>query len=140
MPETGNDLTMTLDAQSSCILVIDDDELVRETMVSILEAGGYRVIVAHEGEEGIAKIHENTVDLVITDILMPGKEGIETIAEIRRLHPELRIIAMSGGGEIGRVVGNDIFLGMAEKLGADITLTKPFRMQQITDAVKQLIG
>ncbi len=122
------------------ILVIDDDELVRDTLVNVLEHDGYTVIVAGEGEEGIARIRDNAVDLVITDILMPGKEGIETIAEIRRSHPGLRIIAMSGGGDLARVVGNELFLGMAEKLGADVTLTKPFRMHEITEAVARLLA
>lgn len=103
-------------------LVIDDDELVRATIASILESAGYEILEAEDGQQGLQLFHRHAVDLVITDILMPFKEGIETIVEIRQRDREVRIIAVSGGGNIG----SGSILHAAQRLGADEVLSKPF--------------
>src|SRR5665213_3241891 len=83
------------------VLVIDDDHLVRRTISRILQTGGYRVALAEDGAKGVAKFRSERPDLVITDIIMPEKEGIETIIELLRDNPQARIIAVSGGGRLG---------------------------------------
>jgi CheY-like chemotaxis protein len=108
-------------------LVIDDDELVRATIVSILESVGYEVFEAEDGQQGLLLFHRHAVDLVITDILMPSKEGIETIVEIRQRNREVRIVAVSGGGNIGSVS----VLHAAQRLGADAVLSKPFSKEEL---------
>ena len=83
------------------ILIIDDDDQIRRVLRKTLERDGYDVADAPNGKEGIRLYRENPADLVITDIIMPEKEGIETIRELRRDFPEVKIIAISGGGRIG---------------------------------------
>src|SRR5258708_20407452 len=104
------------------ILVIDDDAIVRETIIQILEDRGYQVVSAEDGKRGLASFRGEKPDLVITDIIMPEKEGIQTITEIRRERPDAKVIAISGGGRIG----NTDFLKIAQKLGASDAIAKPF--------------
>jgi two-component system chemotaxis response regulator CheY len=104
------------------ILVIDDDVIVRETIVQILEDGGYQVLSAEDGKRGMAAFRSERPDLVITDIIMPEQEGIQTITEIRAVKPDAKIIAISGGGRIG----NTDFLKIARHLGAFDAIAKPF--------------
>jgi two-component system chemotaxis response regulator CheY len=104
------------------ILVIDDDVIVRETIVQILEDGGYQVVSAEDGKRGMAAFRSEHPDLVITDIIMPEQEGIQTITEIRGVKPDAKIIAISGGGRIG----NTDFLKIARHLGAFDAIAKPF--------------
>jgi DNA-binding response OmpR family regulator len=109
------------------ILVIDDDALLRRTVVRVLTRGQHQVIEAANGNQGLDQFALHRPEIVITDLLMPEKEGIETIRELRRLAPTVRIVAMSGGG-----TDNDsIFLGMAMSLGADAVLAKPFRADEL---------
>ncbi len=118
------------------ILVIDDDDQFRMMIVEMLERKQYKVFAASDGEEGI-KIWQNAKpDLVVTDIIMPNKEGIETILELRRLNKAVKIIAISGGG---RTNANDN-LRSAKLLGASLTLAKPFESAELLDAVEDLIG
>ena len=104
------------------ILVIDDDAFVRETIIQILEDEGYQVITAEDGQRGLAAFRRERPDLVITDIIMPEKEGIQTIMEIRGERPDAKIIAISGGGRIGHTD----FLQAARNLGAADIIAKPF--------------
>ena len=113
------------------ILVIDDEELVRASMRMILEAAGHEVAEAENGEQGIDRHRERRFDIVITNILMPHKEGIETILELRRDFASLKIIAISGGGR----TRNLDYLEQARKLGADVTLAKPFSNEQLLESV-----
>jgi len=99
------------------ILVVDDEDLVRLTLRQMLEAGGHEVIEAANGKQGVALEAENPVDLVVTDIIMPEQEGIETIVQLRRKNPSLKIIAISGGGRMK----NMDFLKIAANVGADAT-------------------
>ena len=113
------------------ILIIDDEELVRMTLSQTLEPDGHAVFTASDGEKGIAEFREIQADVVITDILMPNKEGIETIMELRRIDPDVKIIAISGGGRMQ----NSSFLDMAQQLGANAVLKKPFETQVLRDTV-----
>ena len=117
------------------ILVIDDDESIRVLLRTILEREGYRVVDAHEGHEGLKQFRENPTDLVITDLIMPGKEGIETIRELRQKFPGVKIIAVSGGGRIGP----SSYLKMAKGVGALRTLSKPFDKTVLLEVVKEVI-
>lgn len=118
------------------ILVIDDEPLVRKTVRMTLERDGHAIAEAENGVAGLRRCAEQAFDLVISDILMPGKEGIETIRELRAAYPALRILAMSGGG---RTAHAD-FLTIASKLGANETLKKPFEPALLLEKVRRLCG
>ena len=119
----------------SHILVIDDDPTICLLLQRALEPLGHRVTVAHDGQKGLAAHKGAPADLVITDLVMPGMEGIETIRELRRQYPGLKIIAMSGGGR-GKATD---YLLMARKFGAQRTLAKPFTLQTLTQQVTELL-
>lgn len=104
------------------ILIIDDDIAVRETISQLLEDDGHVVFVAEDGRRGLKAFRSEQPDLVVTDIIMPEKEGIQTIIEIRTERPDAKIIAISGGGRIG----NTDFLKIARQIGAREIMTKPF--------------
>ncbi|MDY6951804.1 MAG: response regulator [Thermodesulfobacteriota bacterium] len=118
------------------VLVIDDDVGIRTMLRRLLEGAGYEVTEAPDGNQGIYLYRQDPVDLVITDIIMPEKEGLETIRELRRDFPKVKIVAISGGGRIRA----DEYLPMAEKFGADRTLAKPFDPKELLDAVHELVG
>lgn len=118
------------------ILVIDDDEYMRETVRRILESRGHSVEDADEGTAGIARIAQQAPDLVITDIFMPGQDGIETLLELRKAFPRLKVIAMSGGDGSG--VLN--LLDDAQLLGASRTIAKPFTPQELMAAVEEVLA
>ncbi len=111
------------------ILLIDDDEQLRRMLRHALERSGYAVVEAQNGVEGLRLFKESPVDLVITDILMPEKEGLETIVELLRACPTVKIIAMTGGGRTGHLD----FLAIAGKLGAHHALRKPFSLQELVN-------
>ena len=114
------------------ILVIDDEAGVREMLRDTLEPMGHTIVEASNGVLGAQKFREAPFDLVITDIIMPDQEGIETIQQIRQLRPDQKIIAISGGGRTKTVE----FLQIAQSLGVDQTLKKPFGPSVIRDAVR----
>lgn len=118
------------------ILVIDDDPNIRQMVCRMLEREGYEVEVASNGKEGIDKFRAVPASLIITDIIMPEQEGIETIRMLRTDFPDCRIIAMSGGGRIGP----SDYLSMAKLLGATVSLSKPFDRGQLLDAVRQALS
>jgi DNA-binding response OmpR family regulator len=117
------------------ILIIEDDTILRESLRLALEELGYRVSEASDGRMGLAAHRSTPVDLVITDLIMPGMEGIETIKKFKRLSPSVKIIAISGGG-VGK--GAD-YLSMAGKLGANRTLAKPFSMEELAPLVAEVL-
>lgn len=117
-------------------LVIDDDIQIREMLKQLLQMAEYEVWDAPDGNAGIKIHHGNPADLVITDLIMPGKEGLETIMEFRRQSPGLKIIAISGGGKVD---ANE-YLGMARMLGAQKVLSKPFEPGELLEAVRELLG
>jgi CheY-like chemotaxis protein len=101
-----------------------------------LEDEGYDVLEAPNGKEGIELFKEERADLIICDLIMPEKEGIETIMELRRDFPEVKIIAMSGGGRGGA----DQYLSSAKSLGANAALIKPFERETLLAVVSELLG
>lgn len=117
------------------ILVIDDDRMVRDTLKIILLAAGHEVLLTEDGRKGMQAFSEFQPDLVITDILMPEKEGMETIRDLREIRPDVPIIAISGGGR----VGNMSFLRVAERFGANRTITKPFEPEHIVSTIAELL-
>ena len=118
------------------ILIVDDDAQMRNMLQLMLERLGHETTQASDGREGVAAHQDAPFELVITDILMPGGEGLETIQDLRRVHPEVKIIAISGGGRTGALD----FLDVAEKLGAHRTLQKPFGLDDLTQAVETLLS
>src|SRR5882724_9977514 len=116
------------------ILVIDDDHAVRLTIQAILEREGHEITCASDGEQGLRAFTSISPQLVLTDIIMPNKEGLDTIMQIRARDTTTPIIAMSGGGR----VGNADFLKMAARLGANEILAKPFERKDLTAAVQRL--
>ena len=118
------------------ILVIDDNEMVRDVLSDLLEEEGHEVRTATEGRGGLALLADFMADVVITDILMPGQEGIETIQELRTRNPETKIVAISGGGTRYGLS----FLEMAEKLGAHATLSKPIDADELAALVGRLVS
>jgi two-component system, chemotaxis family, chemotaxis protein CheY len=118
------------------VLVIDDDILVRRTISRILEDAGYEVALAEDGAKGVAKFRSDRPDLVITDLIMPDQEGIETIIEMLREDPAARIVAVSGGGRLGSMD----FLAVAQKLGASEILRKPFEPAELLGCVARALA
>jgi CheY-like chemotaxis protein len=118
------------------ILVIDDNVVVRNTIVQILESEGYEVIGAEDGRRGLHAFRTEHPDLVVTDIIMPEKEGIETIRDIRAESPNAKIIAISGGGRMG----NTDFLKIARQLGASEAVAKPLDPDHFLDIVKNCLA
>lgn len=119
----------------SAILVIDDDASVREVVSEMLRLEGHEVIIAENGRDAVPLLSARHIDLVITDLIMPEKEGIETISEIRRSDSRIPIIAISGGGRLGP--GD--YLETARYIGADATLAKPFARQELLAAIDALL-
>jgi len=123
-----------MDSQSH-ILVVDDDTQMRQTIRTILEEEGYHIAEACDGNEASGYLHRNTADLVIVDIIMPDKDGIEVIVETREKFPDTKILSLSGGGLI---TAND-HLSSAEALGANQTLIKPFKNNELVEKVNSLL-
>jgi CheY-like chemotaxis protein len=117
------------------VLVIDDDVAVRQTIALLLEDVGIEVVQAADGKEGLRAFQRSRPDLIVTDIIMPEKEGIQTIIDIRKSDRYLPIIAISGGGR----VGNTDFLEIASRLGATTTLPKPFDPEVLVGLVHRLV-
>lgn len=117
------------------ILIIDDDQALRDSLRRTLRREGYTVLEAAEGGEGLKVLKSHPVDVVLVDLFMPGKEGLETIGELRRSHPGIKIIAMSGGGKKGHM---DV-LKAAKLMGARRVLAKPFTREELIDTVEQLL-
>lgn len=118
------------------ILVIDDDALVRNTVSRMLRCWGHETVVAEDGNRGVALFSATQPALVITDIIMPDKDGIETIRELNALCPKVKVIAMSGGGRIG----NLDFLQIAARLGAAEIISKPFDPSHLRACVDRCLA
>lgn len=118
------------------MLIIDDEELMRIMLIELFHANGIDAVGAANGVDGLKKLKDNNFDLVLTDIVMPDKEGVETIKEIKSSYPNIKIVAMSGGG---RLNGVD-YLELASALGADKTFQKPFDRKIIVEEIKALLS
>ncbi len=113
---------MTGVVRGMSVLFVDDEQPIRELFGRALIAAGIEVDGAADGNKALAKLEHRGYDAIVIDIIMPDREGVETIVEIRRRWPDAFIIAISGGGQIGA----QDFLKLAAAVGADSTLTKPF--------------
>lgn len=116
------------------ILLIDDDDMVRDLFRSILTDAGYEVVAAIDGAEGLRRIEEGGFDVVLTDILMPEKEGVSTILAMKKMRPGIGIIAISGGGRTRNLTP----LRIAKKVGADLALSKPIEPNDLLKAVRKV--
>ena len=118
------------------ILLVDDDSLIRAHARSLLEEAGHEVVEAKDGREGVERYERHRPDLVITDIIMPGQEGVETIAKIRRLNRQVPIIAVSSGGP----GGSGLFLQLAQGVGATRTVRKPLEENGLLQVVSECLA
>jgi len=119
----------------SRILVIDDDEQVREVLSLMLKHEGYEVLTAANGFDGVNLYKEEGADLVITDILMPGMGGVQTIMELRLISPEVKVIAISGGDQIAP----EYYLRVIKNLGTLHEMKKPINRVELIQAVQGLL-
>ena len=117
------------------ILLVDDDQQFRSMLSESLRRAGYDVTEARDGSEGITLYRDQPSDLIITDLIMPEKEGLETIQEYRRNYPGVKIIAISGGSRNGPVD----YLKIAKAFGAQHALAKPFLRQELLDVITQVL-
>ena len=117
------------------ILIIDDDPQILDMLRQTLEREGHEIVDASDGKEGLKLYRENPTDLIITDLIMPEKEGIETIMELRRDFPDVKIIAISGGGRLDP----GQYLSMAKSFGAQYTFAKPVERKELLQAVEGLL-
>ena len=113
------------------ILVVDDEQNMRNALRAALEGAGHEVVDAFEGEEGLRRYREKPADVVVLDLVMPGKDGLETLEELQQEFPQVQIIAISG---------TPLYLPMAADLGATRTFAKPFSMRELLEAVEELTG
>jgi len=118
-----------------CIILIEDVDNIRGNLKKALEYEGHEVFDAPDGKDGVRLYRERYADLVITDILIPKKDGVEIIIELRRDFPDIKILAITGGGRIG----SEYYLGMAKLLGAQDTLGKPFKQKDFVKSVRKLL-
>lgn len=118
------------------ILIIDDDALMRLALAKILLSAGYDVEQAGDGDEGLRLQRSQSFDLIITDLIMPDKEGIQIIRELRKEDSAIRIIAMSAGGRGGATD----YLKWARLMGAKQCLSKPIKREELLDAVTSVLA
>jgi two-component system chemotaxis response regulator CheY len=125
------------------ILVIDDNDLVRDFLKGALQDAGYEVVVAGDGEQGVQRFAERGIDLVICDVLMPNKDGLETVREIRGITATVPIITMNGGPAVDQTVLDPAeidYLRMALAFGATHAIAKPFRPADLVELVRACLG
>ena len=118
------------------ILIVDDDDLTRGVMKRILETGNHTIFQADNGREALQVISPAAIDLVITDILMPERDGLDVIAELRGTHPWVKVLAYSGGG----VLRDLDVLSFAKEVGAHAAIQKPFSISDLLSAVDDLLA
>lgn len=118
------------------ILIADDDPEILKFLTTILTLEGHQIKAVADGEMAVQAAAKEKFDLIITDIIMPNKEGIETIMEIKEMSPTMRILAISGGGRQGRMD----FLRMAEMVGAYEVLAKPFEPRDLLKKIEACLN
>jgi CheY-like chemotaxis protein len=116
------------------ILVVDDEPDIRDLLGRMLKASGHEVVCVGNGLEAAKAMTQQPIDVVLTDLLMPDKDGIELITELKRKYPAVRIVAMSGGGHVPR----GQYLHLAKGLGAHALLAKPFERQELLDVIESV--
>lgn len=118
------------------ILIVDDDPTVRLIASELLRGDDHAIVEAEDGDEALRIVGAMAVDLVVLDMLMPNKDGLETIVELRKRQPDIRILAISSGGLMER----GLLLRTARVLGADESLQKPLRLDTFADTVARLLA
>jgi CheY-like chemotaxis protein len=118
------------------VLLVDDEDAIREMLDLLLQRRGFLVVTARDGNEAVRFYKEQEFDLVITDLIMPGKEGIETILEMRAMKRPIRIIAISGGGRVDQ----SMYLHLAKSVGADRVVSKPFLPADFLKIVDEILA
>ena len=117
------------------VLIIEDDPIMLRNLAQWFQQAGCKVTVAHDGVEGMEQFSKLRPDAVVTDIIMPNREGVETLMSIKAVDPDVKVLAISGGGRLG---STDL-LTMAQGLGADAVMAKPFRSTDVVSAVARLL-
>ena len=118
------------------ILIIDDDQDILFATKKVLKRAGFDVSTAQDGEEGLSLFHTQDFDLVITDMIMPNKDGVEVIREVRSNKPEMKIMAISGGGKIG----SEFYLKAASRFKVDLALHKPLETSEFVQKVQSVLN
>lgn len=118
------------------ILIIDDEPQIRTMLQKMFTIEGHEVAAAGDGAEGVKMFRETLYDVVLTDIIMPEKEGLETIREIRKINPDAKIIVMSGGGN---KYNSDVYLELAVKFGAAKALKKPILKEELINTINEVL-
>jgi DNA-binding response OmpR family regulator len=118
------------------ILVIDDEKSIRKMLKIVLEKNNYKVFTAQDGNKGIQQFKDQKPDLIIIDLIMPEKEGLETIGEIKELNTSVKIIAISGGGTVDPTT----YLMLAKNMGAHKTISKPIDNAALLSDVSTLLS
>jgi len=131
MPDAGGK-ARDMEQPAKTVLIVDDELEIREFLRFIFEREGYAVLEAADGCQGLEQCRNSGVDVLVTDLVMPEKEGIETIIGALELNPKLKVIAMSG------VINGDTYLEIAVSLGAHATLRKPFSRAQVLAALSRV--
>ena len=117
------------------ILLVDDDPFIIESTTIVLEDSGYEVSAAHNGDEALDLLASKTYDLMITDVVMPQKDGIEVLLNVKRRYPDLKVMVISGGGRLN--VTN--YLETAQHMDAAATLAKPFNNKDLLDKISDIL-
>lgn len=110
------------------VLIVEDDPMLRRYLAAALQECGYEVVLAANGEEALRMLRECPVDVVLTDVLMPEQDGVALMAELKRVQPDLPVVAMSGRGRVDLSIDS---LALMKALGADATLEKPFGFAEL---------
>jgi CheY-like chemotaxis protein len=117
------------------ILLVEDDHDLRTMLKSSLQKGSHLIIEASDGKEALQKFKSLLIDLVITDLVMPEQDGIGLIMELKKIKPDIKVIAISGGGKAGPAN----YLSIAETLGADAVFAKPFSLNSFQEKVEEIL-
>jgi DNA-binding response OmpR family regulator len=118
------------------ILIVDDDSQMLRLLSDVVELDGHQVLMAEDGEQALAFFQHQTPDMMITDILMPNKEGLELISEVREKAPQIKIIAYSGGGS----ADPESYLEFASGMGADRVFSKPMPLAELRAEISSLLA
>jgi len=129
-------MTTTPAVAAARILLVDDEPAILEILRQVLVAEGFEVEVASNGTQALQRAKQKVFDLVLTDLIMPEMDGIQTMLELRAMHPGIRIIAMSGG----IITGGGDFLPLAQQLGAKSVLQKPFEYRVFMESVREALA
>lgn len=127
------------------ILLIDDEPDVRDSVAKVLGREGFSVVSVENARQGLEALEQQSFDVLITDIIMPGMDGVEAIRDVRKKNPDIRILAISGGGNFGKkhyqpeAITTTAYLQAATEAGANWVLTKPFERSDLVDAVNGLL-